>query len=237
MNTNNFSCEIQCKSICDYGSHVASFSPIATTDGWSSKPQPLLRRRAWAIQAANIKLVKDIIPLSPNRFICQVEWNFTSDYGSHVVSFSPIDTTDDWSSKPQPLLRRRAWAIQAANIKHVKDIIPFSPNRFICQVEWNFTSDYGSHVVSFSPIATTDDWSSKPQPLLRRRAWALQAANIKLVKDIIPFSPNRFICLVEWNFTSDYGSHVVSFSPIATTDGWSSKPHPLLKWYAWALLV
>ena len=29
---------------CDYVSLVVSFSPIVTTDGWSSKPQPLLKR-------------------------------------------------------------------------------------------------------------------------------------------------------------------------------------------------
>ena len=46
-----------------YGSRVVSLSPIATTDGWSSKPQPLLKRHAWALQAANIKLGKDIFLL------------------------------------------------------------------------------------------------------------------------------------------------------------------------------
>ena len=31
------------------------------------------------------------------------------------------------------------------------------------------------------------------------------------------------------NISSDYGSHAVSFSPIATTDGLSPKSQPLLK--------
>ena len=37
------------------------------------------------------------------------------------------------------------------------------------------------------------------------------------------------------NFNGGYGWRVVSFSQIATTDGWSLKPQPLLKLHAWAL--
>ena len=31
----------------------------------------------------------------------------------------------------------------------------------------NFSSDYGSRAASFSPMAKTDGWSRKPQPLLK----------------------------------------------------------------------
>ena len=65
-----------------------------------------------------------------------------------------------------------------------KTFFYFSPNRFIYQVQWNFSCDCGLLVVSFSPIATTDGWSLKPQPLLKRHTWAIHAANIKFVKDI-----------------------------------------------------
>ena len=51
-------------------------------------------------------------------------------------------------------------------------------------IQWNFNCGYGLRVARFSSIATTDGWSSSnQQPLLKRHAWAIQAAYIKFVTD------------------------------------------------------
>ena len=124
--------------------------PLSLTEGCtgSSESTPVKMRHCWKSHVT-----------AQMSFIC--------DKGSRTVSFSSISTTDGRSRRPHSLLKLHAWAIQTANIKLPLTLFYIYIYIFLMQGLVKFSSDYGSRAASFSPIATTDGWSRKPQPLLK----------------------------------------------------------------------
>ena len=86
----------------------------------------------------------------------------------------------------------------------------------------NFNCDYGSRVVSFSSITTTDSWSRKPQSLPKIHTWAIQSTNDWLVNGIIILY-NHLHKLISYAGSNalicDHGSRAISTTSIFTTEG------------------
>ena len=119
---------------CGYGSCVV-FSPIATTDGWSRKPQPLLKRHAWALQAAYMKLVK-VILIFHTRQVQRISIATMVHVSSASAQLLQLTVGHVNHSTTKTTLMGYKIDQYLTCQRHYYFISLFTPNNFFCRVKW-----------------------------------------------------------------------------------------------------